>query len=194
MGVGRPNDVMLVPYHELFDQHYAVYWRLTDEEGWQKIEAERKTRQEAKAREEARQAAIEARRIDAVDIGASDSEKAHQMKGENSRTGTHAHRRWRDAQDGWFEYRLQVLPDTPVTLYCTYWGSDDGRTFDILVDDARIATQKLTGSQPGQFFDVDYPIPADLTEGKSSVVVRFSAHENSIAGGLFACATLKPEP
>ncbi len=194
MGVGRPNDVMLVPYHELFGQHYAVYWRLTDEKGWQKIQAERKARQEAKAREEARQAAIEARQIDAVQIGVPDSEKAHEMKGENSRTGTHAHRRWRDAQNGWFEYRLKVLPDTPVTLYCTYWGSDDGRTFDILVDGTRIATQKLTGNPKGEFFDVDYPIPAERTEGKSSVVVRFSAHEDSIAGGLFACATLHPEP
>ena len=191
-GVGRPNDVPLVPYHELFGQHYAVYWQITDEAGWQRIEAERRAREEARAREAARQAAIAARRIDAVEIGVSDSEKAHAFKGENTQSGTHAQRRWRHAENGWFEYRMAVLPDKPVTLYCAYWGSDAGRTFDILVDGTRIATQTLAENKPGAFFDVAYEIPTELTEGKDSVVVRFAAHADSTAGGLYSCATLKP--
>jgi len=193
-GVGRPGDVTLVPYHELFGRNYAIYWRLTDEQGWKRIQAERKAREEAQAREAARQAALDARKIDAVEIGVSDSEKAHQIKGQNTRSGTHAQRRWRDAEGGWFEYRMKVLPETPVTLRCTWWGSDDGRVFDILVDGTKIATQKLARNKPGEFFDVDYVIPVELTKGKESVVVRFAAHPGSIAGGLFGCATLKPEP
>ena len=193
-GVGRPNDVTLVPYHRLFDQHYAIYWRLTDEAGWQRIQAERKAREEAKAREAARQAALDVRKIDAVRIGVGQSEQAHQMKGENTRTGTHDGRRWRDAEGGWFEYRLRVLPDRPVTLHCTYWGSDGGRVFDILVDGTKIATQKLAQNKPGELFDVEYAIDASLIEGKESVVVRFSAHPGSTAGGLFGCATLRPKP
>lgn len=193
-GVGRPDDVTLVPYHRLFGRHYAIYWRLTDEAGWQRIQAERKAREEAKAREAARQAALDARKIDAVEIGVSDSEKAHQMKGQNTRTGTHAQRRWRDAEGGWFEYRMKVLPNQPVTLHCTWWGSDNDRVFDILVDGTKIGTQTLARNKPGEFFDVDYMIPVELTKGKESVVVRFTAHTGSIAGGLFGCATLKPEP
>lgn len=193
-GVGRPNDVTLVPYHRLFDQHYAIYWRLADEAGWQRIQAERKAREEAKAREAARQAALDVRKIDAVRIGVGQSEQAHQMKGENTRTGTHDGRRWRDAEGGWFEYRLKVLPDRPVTLHCTYWGGDGGRIFDILVDGTKIATQKLAQNKPGEFLDVEYAIPAGLTDGKESVVVRFAAHPGSTAGGLFGCATLKAEP
>jgi DUF1680 family protein len=30
-GVGKPNDVTLVPYHRLWNQKYAIYWRLTDQ-------------------------------------------------------------------------------------------------------------------------------------------------------------------
>ncbi len=41
-GVGRPDDVTLVPYHRLWNQKYAIYWRLTDEEGWPRIQTERK--------------------------------------------------------------------------------------------------------------------------------------------------------
>ena len=38
--------------------------------------------------------------IEMVEIGAGGSERAHEMKGENTRTGTHLQRRWRDAGDG----------------------------------------------------------------------------------------------
>ena len=191
-GAGRPNDVTLVPYHELFGQHYAVYWRLADEAGWQGIQADRQARAEAKAQEAARQAALDARTIDAVEIGDLDSEQAHAMKGENTRTGTHAQRRWRDAEGGWFEYRMRVSPGKAVTLLGTYWGSDDGRAFDILVDGTKLATQTLEGNKPGELFDAEYAIPTELTEGKESVAVRFAAHAGSTAGGVFGCATLKP--
>jgi len=33
VNVGRPNDVTLVPYHRLFGQRYAIYWRLNPKEG-----------------------------------------------------------------------------------------------------------------------------------------------------------------
>ncbi len=192
-GAGRPGDVTLVPYHRLFDQHYAVYWRLTDEAGWQRIQSERSAREAAKAREAARQAARAARTIDAVEIGVAESEQAHHLKGENTRDGSHVQRRWRDAERGWFEYELGVLPDVPVTLHCTYWGSDSGRVFDILVNGTRIATQALSQDRPGEFFDIEYAMPAALTQGRKSVVVRFVALPGSTAGGLFACATLKAD-
>jgi DUF1680 family protein len=196
--VGKPNDVTLVPYHRLWNQKYAVYWRLTDKAGWKKLkpklDAERKAKQDKMAQEAARKAAIKARTIDSVDIGLSESEKSHKIKEQNSRHGELAGRRWRDASSGgWFEYNMEVLPDNPARLICTYWGSDDRRSFDILVDGEKIATQKLNRSQPNEFFDVEYDIPAELTKDKKSIVVRFDGIEDSVTGGLFGCATLKPE-
>jgi hypothetical protein len=194
---GRPGDVTLVPFHELFDQRYSLYWRLTDEAGWEKIRAERQARAKLEAEEAARAAArwaaYEARRIDAIEIGVSGSEQAHDFKSAYSHSGTHRGRRWRDAT-GWFEYRLAVLPDQPMTLLCTYWGSDAGRTFDILVDGEKIATQTLARDHPEEFFEVEYSIPGELTQGKEAVRVRFMAHPDSTAGGVFGCATLKPAP
>ncbi len=197
-GVGQPNDVTLVPYHRLWNQKYAIYWRLTDQAGWKKlgprIEAERKARQEEIAREAARRAALKARTIDSVDVGRNSSENLHGFKSLNSRVGEMGGRRWRDAgEGGWFEYRMEVLPDAPNKLMCTYWGSDGGRSFDILVDGKKIATQKLTRSQPDTFFDIEYDIPVELTKGKNSVVVRFDGIEDSITGGLYSCLILKPE-
>jgi len=79
-----------------------------------------------------------------------------------------------------------------MTLRCTYWGDDGGRVFDLLVDGRTVATQRLERNKPGEFFDVDTAVPADLTKGKEKVTVRFQAHAGSTAGGVFGCVMLKP--
>ena len=79
-----------------------------------------------------------------------------------------------------------------MLLVCTYWGSDAGRReFDILVAGENIATQKLEHNKPGEFFDVEYPIPAKLTAGKRSVIVKFQAQPHAIAGGVFGCRIMR---
>ena len=75
----------------------------------------------------------------------------------------------------------------------TYWGSDGGRVFDILVDGKKIATQELQDNHPGQFFDEIYRIPAELTQGKAKITVRFQAQHGSTAGGVFECRLMKAE-
>ena len=117
------------------------------------------------------------------------------MKGHATRSGNLDGRNWRDAAPGgWFEYRMKILPDVPVKLWCTYWGSDGVRSFDILVDSRKIASQELNDNRPGEFFDIVYDVPAELTKDKSSIVVCFAGHHRSIAGGIFGLATVKSEP
>jgi len=82
-----------------------------------------------------------------------------------------------------------------MTLLCTYWGDDFGRTFDILVNGQKIATETLAHSKPGKFYDVDYPLaPALTANNANAIVILFRAHHDSYAGGVFNCATLKPAP
>lgn len=193
VGAGRPKDVTLVPYHKLFGQRYAVYWRILTEQRFRAMQAERKARE---AKEAARRKALAARLVDSVKVGERESEAAHGWRGSGSNSGAHLDRRWRDARGGgWFSYELAVLPEGPMTVMCTYWGSDTGgRVFDVLIDDTKIATQKLDRNRPEEFFDVEYPIPPKLTRGKEKVTVKFAAHPGRTAGGIFALATLKPEP
>ena len=81
-----------------------------------------------------------------------------------------------------------------MTLMCEYWGSDvPPRTFDILIDGEIVATQALNQDRPGRFFEIEYAIPPEMTEGKEKITVRFQAHEGHTAGGVFDCAILKPE-
>jgi hypothetical protein len=79
----------------------------------------------------------------------------------------------------------------PQTLRCTYWGSDAGRSFDILVDDTKVGSETLNASRPNAFYTVEYALPAELLNGKTSVTVKFQARPKSIAGGVFGCAILK---
>ena len=80
----------------------------------------------------------------------------------------------------------------PQELRATYWGSDGGpRVFDILVDDAKLATQRLRNNHPDKFFDETYPIPEEMTKGKEKVTVKFQAHLRSTAGGVFGVRVLK---
>jgi len=163
-----------------------VYWRIVREGS---PEHER-----ILAEQEARRARL-ARTVDEVQIGAAASERAHAMEGENTQAAIHQGRTWRHATDGgWFSYTLAVLPDAPVTLSCTYWGSDTGpRTFDILIDGQKIATQTLNRNKPDQFFEVENPLPPELTRGKKQVTVKFQAHPGNFAGGVFGCAIVKQE-
>lgn len=66
-----------------------------------------------------------------------------------------------------------------------YWGSHSGRTFDILIDVNIIATQTLTGKDPGKYFSESYPIPPALICGRTSATITFRDKPGSNAGGVF---------
>ena len=181
-GVGRPRDVALRPVWLTGSRRYAVYWDIFTPKQWE----DRKTEYRA---ERERQARIVADTIDSV-APTMQSERDHGMKGENTEAGTcgphDAVRSWRHAYEGWFSYELKVPSDSRVELICTYWGSDVGnRTFDVLVEGNNVGTQTLDNNRPGRFFDVAYPVPEEITRGRTKVTVRFQAHPGNLAGGVF---------
>ena len=89
---------------------------------------------------------------------------------------------------------MKIDPNVPVVLQATYWGDETGnRDFDILVDENKIASQKLHRDRGPKFFTVDYPIPADLTKSKEKITVRFQAQQGNFAGGLFGLRVLRQE-
>ena len=88
---------------------------------------------------------------------------------------------------------MKVDPAKSNSLECTYWGSDDGRVFDILVDGQVLATQTLNRNNPNQFFERQYYIPLALTKGKNKITIRFQAHPGKTAGGVFGVRMLREE-
>jgi hypothetical protein len=189
VGAGRPDDVTLSPFYELFGKRYAVYWHVYSEPEWAEVDAGRRARA---AGEAARKRALEARLVDRVTVGEDGSEKEHNLRAEKSESGELRGERWRHAVGGgWFSFDLKVLPDRPMVLLAKYWGSDTGRTFDIQVDGVKIATQTVNVNFPGDFFEVEYGIPPELTRGKGKVTVRYEAPPDGVAGGLYGLAVLR---
>ena len=186
-GLAQPQDVSLIPFWQTHHQRYSVYWQRLSQADWQAKKAELAARA-------AQRKAYEARIVDDVQPGEQQPETDHKQKGENTHSGDFRERKWRDAfQGGWFSYEVKVLPDQPMTLVCTYWGGDAGaREFDILVDGEKIASQKLEKNQPGQFFDVSYAVPENLTRGKDHVTVKLQAQPGKFAGGLFGVRVMRP--
>jgi hypothetical protein len=181
-------DVLFTPFCREFDRPTIVYWDMCTEEQWTAKLNEHKV-------ELARQEALNARTIDVLEFHAA-SERAHHMKGENTQSGEFRGRRWRHAvRGGWFSVEMKVASNGPVELLATYWGSDAGhREFDILVDNTRVATEKLQHNRPGVFYDATYPVPVELTRGKKNVTVRFQALPGRTAGGVFEVRALRRAP
>jgi hypothetical protein len=186
--VGAKADVAitLVPFYQMYNKPYIVYWDRLAESQWKEKEKQYKA-------EAARQKELEARTIDKIDIGQEQSEREHELKGEKTQAGDFGNRMWRHAVDGgWFSFAMKVLPEQPIELMCTYWGSDsNGREFDILIDGTKITTQVLNNNSPDKFFDVTYLVPQELTKGKEKVTLRFQGHEKRTAGGVFGCRIVR---
>ena len=87
---------------------------------------------------------------------------------------------------------MKVLADQPQELWVKYFGSDaNNRIFDIMIDDAKLATQQLENNKPNQFYEEIYKIPADMVKGKDTVTVKFQAHPGATAGGSYGLRVMR---
>jgi hypothetical protein len=181
--------VVLVPFYKLFGQRYGIYWKSYTEPQWQKVQEQV---------EQAKVIALEkkSRLIDEIRIGsrsATRSEREHDFNGVNVSRGRYMDKNWVQADpNGWFSYKMKVLGDNAVSLVLTYWGADVGdREFDIIVEEKVIATQKIHELGPGQFIDIEYQIPKELTLGREFVTVKIKPYPANTAGGVFGVAILR---
>jgi DUF1680 family protein len=187
-GIGRPRDVNLIPFYQITDQNFTVYWDIFTAGQWQKRAAAYETERE-------RQRQLEARTVDFFQPGEMQPERDHDFTGEKARSGDAGGHKWRDAIDGgWLSWDMKVLPGQAQLLVLTYWGGDSGgREFDILVDGKKIATQTLNNNQPGRFFDVKYPLPSAVLENRETITLRVQAHPGATAGGIFGARILRAQ-
>ncbi|PYR93483.1 MAG: glycosyl hydrolase [Acidobacteria bacterium] len=184
-GLAQPHDVTLMPLYKTIDPRYTVYWMIYTSAEYGKHTAEL-------ASLAARRKEIEGRTIDTVNVSEDASEQAHAFKNEGADEGFIEGRRWRDARNGFLSYDLMVQPDKPLTLVCTYRGSEgQRRVFDILVDGEKIATESLE-YHPTELLDKEYAVPDALTRGKSKVTVRFQSQGAARTGGVVELRAVQP--
>jgi hypothetical protein len=127
-------------------------------------------------------------------LGEMQPERDHNLISEISYPVAYRGRNGRDARSGgFFEFDMKVRPG-PLILQATYWGEERKRDFDILVDNVKVATQRLEADHPGKFFDIEYPLPEALTKDKTSIKVRFAPHDRNTAGPVFGVRLFTAQP
>lgn len=178
-GVGRPEDLVFRPFYAHVHNRYAVYFDDYTQAEWEKAEADFRA-------EEARQRDLEARTVDSMRIGEMQPERDHDLKSErNDVRGANGRSFRTPMAGGWMEFDMKVEGAVANELVITYWGNERIRPdFEILVDGAKVADEKLDGRPKNVFFDVTYPLPQSVTAGKSKVRVRIQGKGNSWSGSL----------
>jgi len=173
-----------VPFYTVADAHYTVYWDGYSEFEWGAV------RRETVA-ELLEQARIDQRTIDVVFPHRDRSELDHKVASTCSYSGEFGEWSYRDARDGgFFSYTLKSDPTKPLSLMVSYWGSDFGRTFDILVDGEYVATESLQSKAPDRLYDAVYPLKRELTAGKTQLTVVVQAPAKGMAGPVFGVRLL----
>ena len=185
VNAAKPYETTLVPFYAIQNERQIIYWDYFTGADWERRKGEHEAAQRQKED-------LEERTVDIMRIGEMQPERDHNMKGENTFTGSTGEYKWRDARDGgWFSFDMKVAGAAiPQQLVCQYWGSDNGRAFDVLVNGKRIATQVLSARKPNQLITEVYPMPAELLQ-QPSVTITFLSHKGGVAGGLFGCRIVK---
>ncbi|HZS03555.1 MAG TPA: beta-L-arabinofuranosidase domain-containing protein [Blastocatellia bacterium] len=189
-GVGREQDVDLVPFYRLHRRAYSIYFDLFTPAEWEKKAAELLAERE-------RQRRLEAATVAFVQPGEMQPERDFNQQGEETSPVRIAGRPGRSARK-WFSFDLPVDPAHPVKLIATYHDEERAtRTFDVLVDGTRVGEQRVERHRPGSpskgFFDVEYTIPADLARGKQKVTVRFQATGGNETAGVFGVRMVRAD-
>ncbi|HMI80031.1 MAG TPA: beta-L-arabinofuranosidase domain-containing protein, partial [Ferruginibacter sp.] len=182
----KPFKVTMVPFYQVYDEYYSVYWDYFTNEEWL-------ARQKEYEAEKARQKEIEEKTIDNFRIGEMQPERDHNLTaGERSYIDEALGRPGREARSGsHFVFEMKVQPGIQNTLLLTYIGDDKDRKFDIKADGELIATEHWQGGQTSRFYDKTYAIPMSFTYNKEKISIRIEANYRKTAGRIFAVRIIK---
>jgi len=185
--VGQPRNVELKPFFDTHDRRYSIFWDIFTEDEWAELQEEYRLRDEYRKE-------LENMTVDFIQPGEMQPERDHNFQGENSRPTRFRGRAGREARGSSFSFDMKILADSPVALVVDYWGQTLRSTdFDILVNDIVIATETISRDD-GDFVDITYPIPGEITVGKFKVTVTFKPRdENSIAGPVYGIRIIRLE-
>lgn len=186
-GLGRPGDFRLVPFNDQHRRRSAVYFRRFYDDEW-------RAEQRAAAERDARARELDARSVDTVVLGDEASERAHGLASSISYAVVYRGRPGRDARTGGHVVVQTRAVPGPLRLRVTYWGEERNRRFHVVVNGRRVASERLDGDRGAEFVDVEYDVPAELTEGRDSLEVRVEPEPGFTAGPLFGLRVMRAPP
>ncbi|TWR27257.1 glycoside hydrolase family 127 protein [Mucilaginibacter achroorhodeus] len=186
INTSKPKEVTLMPFNQTQDQFYSVYWDVFTPQTWA-------VQQKAYEEQKKKQQELEARTMDLLRFGEMQPERDHDFTGENATTGEEHQRKWRSTENGgYLQFNMKVDANAQNTLINSYWGMDNrGRTFDILIDGIKLATEDLNQYKESRFYDISYIIPIELTKGKHIVTIKLVPKKDNSAGPVYGSRMVK---
>ncbi|MDR2953392.1 MAG: glycoside hydrolase family 127 protein [Treponema sp.] len=183
-GLSSEGDVVLKPFFRLHDSRYIMYWVAMTEEEYEQLQSH-----------EDKETELANRTVDRVMPGEQQSEAGHNLRTSGYvGTGVLNGEYYRSTREGgWFQYDMDTQGEQNLTLMVRYWGNEiESRTFDILIGGTKLATENTSGKwKVDEFKNVEYPIPAAMLQGKSTITVRFQTSGSNQTGGVYHIRLLK---
>jgi len=186
VGVGHPNDFSLRPFYKLHDRQYSVYFDIYNQENWEKHKI-------AYQDELRRKQELEENTYDAFQPGEMQPERDHNFIGDKlNMLENFRDRKARGTErGGWLSFDMKLKKGQPMALVIEYWGGFTGsKTFDILINNHKVATENISGIKDGEFIDIEYEIPEAITSNESEITVKFAPHEGHRTGPFFFARTI----
>jgi DUF1680 family protein len=201
------EDLVFTPHYKRHDERYGLYMTL------EVADSPAAQAEILQAKQQLRDQELIIDSLTTFDNN--NSEASKNVKSSGSTVGSFSDRTYRHANaGGWFSYDLQVDPAVAQNfLTSTYYSGDNGRSFDIYLNDAKFKTQTITNAAgSGVFYAVTDEIPRSYIEGAG---VRYKVDANGapvldedgeripvvtvrwqstggFAGGLFGVRTTRP--
>ncbi|WP_031425209.1 glycoside hydrolase family 127 protein [Flavimarina sp. Hel_I_48] len=176
------KELVLQPFYKIHEKRYSIYFKNETAAGIAEMQRKLKEQQQ-------KESYLRSISLDYVAPGEQQPESDHGFKSENSASGINQNLHWRDAT-GWFSYDLKNKDAKAKSLRVRYYGKDDNRKFNILVNGEIIAQQELNGDKGDTFFYIDYELPNDIINNKEIINVRFEALKNSVTAGIYGVRLL----
>lgn len=178
------KELQLVPFFQIHDARYMLYWPYTTKEKLPEIQKAMKEREEKLMQ-------LEKLTLDLVTAGEQQPESDHNFKGEKTDTGTFKERHYRNGK-GWFSYDLKNNDLEAQKLRITYFGADKNKNFDVFVNEILVASINMDGTEGNQFIDKIIELPTEILNAKNKILqVQFKAKPNSSITGIYEVRLLK---
>lgn len=133
------------PYYSMYNARYALYMNLIQPDS---------AAAQALIKSDKEKLRIDEMTTDSLtSFDNNNSEAGKNYKFNRSSVGAHLGQPYRDGErstEAFFQYDMAVDPSAPKNyLGVRYFGGDNGRTFDVYIDDVKLKTERITNSVVG---------------------------------------------
>jgi len=182
--VGMPSDIHLIPFNQVQNDYYSVYFDVFSSAAWQqqqvKYEAEKKQRQW-----------LEQHTVDILRLGEMQPERDHHFTADSSNLGEEHGKKWRSAQNSSLSFTMKVDSSSMNELWLTYWGMDNrGRVFDVMAGNSVIAREDLNRYKESRFYNIHYMLPKELVSARRDITITLRPRPGNTVGPVYGEARM----